>query len=66
MPDLKFNPVAHDHKKFLARAQKRDGFAEAYEALELEYSSQTKCWMHGRGQVSHKRLLPSAWALQGV
>ncbi|HNC53260.1 MAG TPA: helix-turn-helix transcriptional regulator [Accumulibacter sp.] len=37
MPDLKFNPVAHDHKKFLARAQKRDGFAEAYEALELEY-----------------------------
>jgi DNA-binding XRE family transcriptional regulator len=37
MPDLKFNPVAHDHKKFLAKAQKRDGFTEAYAALELEY-----------------------------
>lgn len=37
MPDLKFNPVAHDHKKFLAKARLRDGFTEAYEALELEY-----------------------------
>lgn len=36
MPDLKFNPVAHDHQKFLAKAQKREGFTEAYEALELE------------------------------
>lgn len=37
MPDLKFNPVAHDHQKFLAKARARDGFAEAYEALALEY-----------------------------
>jgi DNA-binding XRE family transcriptional regulator len=37
MPDLKFNPVAHDHKKFLANAQMRSGFSEAYDALELEY-----------------------------
>lgn len=37
MPDLKFNPVAHDHQKFLDKAQKREGFTEAYEALELEY-----------------------------
>lgn len=37
MPDLKFNPVAHDHQKFLTKAQKREGFTEAYEALELEY-----------------------------
>lgn len=37
MPDLKFNPVAHNHQKFLAKAQKREGFIEAYEALELEY-----------------------------
>lgn len=37
MPDLKFNPVAHDHPKFLAKARTRDGFAEAYEALALEY-----------------------------
>lgn len=37
MPNLKFSPVTHDHKKFLAKAQARDGFAEAYDALELEY-----------------------------
>lgn len=37
MPDLKFNPVAHDHQKFLVKAQNREGFTEAYEALELEY-----------------------------
>ena len=30
-------PVAHDHKKFLARASKRKGFNDAYKALELEY-----------------------------
>lgn len=32
-----YKPVAHDHQAFLARASKRKGFAEAYEALELEY-----------------------------
>lgn len=37
MPNLKFNPVIHDHKKFLAKARARDGFAEAYDALALEY-----------------------------
>lgn len=37
MPDLKFDPVAHDHEKFLAKARAREGFAEAYEALALEY-----------------------------
>ena len=37
MANLKFNPVAHDHKAFMARASKRKGFSEAYEALELEY-----------------------------
>jgi DNA-binding XRE family transcriptional regulator len=37
MPDLKFNPVTHDHTKFLAKARQREGFAEAYLALELEY-----------------------------
>jgi len=37
MPSLKFNPVTHDHQKFLAKAQERDGFTDAYEALELEY-----------------------------
>ena len=38
MADLKFQPVRHDHKAFLEKASKRRGFAEAYEALELEYA----------------------------
>jgi DNA-binding XRE family transcriptional regulator len=37
MTDLKFKPVAHDHKAFLAKASARKGFADAYLALELEY-----------------------------
>src|SRR6266581_8456869 len=38
MADLKFKPVRHDHKEFLAKASKRRGFSEAYEALEVEYA----------------------------
>lgn len=37
MAELKYLPVKHDHKAFLARAHARKGFAAAYEALELEY-----------------------------
>lgn len=37
MPELKYKPVAHDHKEFLEKAKARKGFAQAYEALELEY-----------------------------
>lgn len=37
MANLKYKPVAHDHKAVMARASKRKGFTEAYEALELEY-----------------------------
>jgi len=37
MADLKYKPVRHDHQAFLARARARKGFAEAYDALELEY-----------------------------
>ena len=37
MAELKYQPVAHDHQAFLARARARKGFAEAYDALELEY-----------------------------
>ena len=37
MADLTHKPVAHDHQAFLARASKRKGFAEAYDALDLEY-----------------------------
>ena len=37
MADLKFKPVPHKRQEFLARAAKRKGFAEAYDALALEY-----------------------------
>ena len=38
MADLKFQAVRHDHKAFLEKASKRQGFSEAYDALEVEYS----------------------------
>jgi DNA-binding XRE family transcriptional regulator len=37
MANLKYAPVRHDHEAFLERARAKEGFAEAYEALELEY-----------------------------
>ncbi len=37
MPDLEYKPIPHDHGAFLAKARKRRGFTEVYEALELEY-----------------------------
>lgn len=37
MPELKFKPVRHRHKDFLAKAATREGFVEAYDALALEY-----------------------------
>ena len=37
MANLKFSPVRHDHAAFLEKALARKGFAEAYNALELEY-----------------------------
>ena len=37
MPDLKYQPFRISHEEALARAAKRKGFAEAYEALALEY-----------------------------
>lgn len=37
MPELKYNPVRHDHKSFLERARARKGFSDAYDSLELEY-----------------------------
>lgn len=38
MADLKYNPVPQNHSEFLAAARKRQGFAEAYDSLELEYA----------------------------
>ncbi|MDR0781453.1 MAG: helix-turn-helix domain-containing protein [Pseudomonadales bacterium] len=37
MTNLKYQPIAHNHEAFIARASKRAGFADAYAALELEY-----------------------------
>ena len=37
MAELKFKPVRHSYKDFLAKAATRKGFAEAYDALALEY-----------------------------
>ena len=37
MVELKYRPVPHDHKAFLAKARVRRGFGKAYDALELEY-----------------------------
>lgn len=37
MAELKFTPVRHSHKEFLAKAAARKGFVEAYDALALEY-----------------------------
>lgn len=38
MAELKCKPVPHDHKAFMAKARARKGFAEDYDALELEYA----------------------------
>ncbi len=37
MTEVKFKPVRHSHKEFLAKAATREGFVEAYDALSLEY-----------------------------
>ena len=37
-PDLEYEPVPHDHRKFLAKARTRKGFSEAYNGLEFEYT----------------------------
>ena len=37
MAELKYKPVPHDHKAFLAKARSRKGFNEAYDALAAEY-----------------------------
>jgi DNA-binding XRE family transcriptional regulator len=37
MAELKYRPVPHNQKAFLARAHARKGFSRAYNALALEY-----------------------------
>ena len=38
MAELKYQPVTHKHKEFLAKASKRKGFREAYDALAVDYA----------------------------
>lgn len=38
MADLKYKPASHDHDAFLKKAMKREGFSEAYDSLEGEYT----------------------------
>ena len=37
MAELKYRPVPHNQKAFLAKARARKGFSKAYNALALEY-----------------------------
>lgn len=37
MTELKYTPVPHNRKAFLAKARARKGFGRAYNALALEY-----------------------------
>jgi len=37
MAELKYKPVPHNHDEFMAKVRTRKGFAEAYDALALEY-----------------------------
>jgi DNA-binding XRE family transcriptional regulator len=37
MAELKYQPVPHQHKKFLEKASAKKGFDDAYQALALEY-----------------------------
>jgi len=38
MPDLKFQPIAHDHNAFIEKAKKREGFKKTYDDLDEEYA----------------------------
>ena len=38
MSDLKYQPVAHNHESFVAKAKKREGFKKTYEDLGEEYA----------------------------
>ena len=37
MAELKYTPVLHDQKTFVAKGRVRKGFSEAYDALQLGY-----------------------------
>ena len=50
MAELKYSPVKHDHRSFLAKARAREGFSKAYDALEIRYRL---AGSRGRRKVAH-------------
>lgn len=54
MTGLKYLPVRHDHEAFIARASEREGFTEAYDALELEYQLAEQVLRRARALASPK------------
>ncbi len=54
MTDLKYQPVRHDHESFIARASEREGFTEAYDALEFEYQLAAQTLRHASASASPK------------
>lgn len=74
MAELKYDPVAHDHKAFLEKASKRRGFREAYDALEPEYalahemlSARTRAGLTQEAVAEHMGTTKSAVSrLEGV
>ncbi len=47
MVELNYIPVRHDHKAFLAKAAKRHGFRQAYDALKSSTYWRAQCWLRG-------------------
>lgn len=74
MAELKYDPVAHDHKAFLEKASKRRGFRKAYDALESEYalahemlSARTRAGLTQEAVAEHMGTTKSAVSrLEGV
>ena len=74
MAELKYDPVAHDHKAFLEKASKRRGFRKAYDALESEYalanemlSARTRAGLTQEAVADHMGTTKSAVSrLEGV
>ena len=62
MAELKYTPVPHNHDQFLAKAREREGFAEAYDSLEIEYQVVNQLLKVVR--ASPRTLSLSAWAQQ--
>ena len=74
MAELKYDPVAHNHKAFLEKASKRRGFRKAYDALESEYalahemlSARTRAGLTQEAVAAHMGTTKSAVSrLEGV